>query len=87
MTKKFFNDWKCKGIPIERISVDYSFKENGKTYVVYNYAIDIGTIKFGSDHITVKCKLHVYDRFYCGCVYRTINIPRQNIITVYFKRS
>lgn len=87
MTKKFFNDWKIKGIPIERISVDYSFKEKGKTYVVYSYAVDLSTIKFGSDHIIVKCKVHIYDRFYAGCEYRTVKIPRQNIITVYFKKQ
>lgn len=87
MTKKFFNDWSNKRDLTKKIylvNYSYSFEQNGKTYYVYNHDLNVNTLEFEGEYISIVATVNWFtpER---GEKQMRIKIHRKYINTVYFK--
>lgn len=90
MTKKFFNDWSNKRSLTKYIKLNilpYSFEKNNKLYFVYNAALDINTLAFEGEYISIVTNVlwNYTDKNGYGEKRMRIKIHRKDINTVYFK--
>ena len=88
MTKKFFNDWSKKRSLTKKIylmNYSYSFDKNGKTYRVYNHDLNIDTLDFEGEYISIVATVNWYDTSGHSGKQMRIKIHRKDINTVYFK--
>ena len=96
MTKKFFNDWSNKRSLTTEIKLQnhvYSFERNGKIYYVYNHDLNINTLKFKGEYISIVVnadwfyinKSGYLDKVEYGNKTMRIKIHRKYINTVHFK--
>lgn len=88
MTKKFFNDWSKKRSLTKKIylmNYSYSFDKNGKTYCVYNHDLNIDTLDFEGEYISIVATVNWYDTSGHRGKQMRIKIHRKDINTVYFK--
>lgn len=86
MTKKFFNDWSNKRSLTKRIYlVNYSFEKNGKIYHVYNHSLNVNTLKFEGEYISIVCTATWYDTSGYGEKQMRIKIHRKYINKVHFR--
>ena len=88
MTKKFFNDWSKKRSLTKKIylmNYSYSFDKNGKTYCVYNHDLNIDTLDFEGEYISIVATVNWYDTSGRSEKQMRIKIHRKDINTVYFK--
>ena len=95
MTKKFFNDWsnnRSLTTKIELQNYAYSFERNGKIYYVYNNDLNVNTLTFEGEYISIVVNAHwIYinnsgylDKSKYGNETIRIKIHRKYIKTVHF---
>ena len=88
MTKKFFNDWSNKRSLTKRIELNsFSFEENGKLYFVYGSNLQLNTLDFKGEYISIIANMNWFyvDKAGHGEATKRIKIHRKYINTVYFK--
>ena len=88
MTKKFFNDWANKRSLTKQIylvNYSYSFEKNGKTYYVYNHDLNVNTLDFEGEYISIVATVNSYYTSGRSEKQMKIKIHRKYINTVYFK--
>ena len=67
------------------MNYSYSFDKNGKTYCVYNHDLNIDTLDFEGEYISIVATVNCYDTSGRREKQMRIKIHRKDINTVYFK--
>ena len=89
MTKKFFNNWSNKRSLTTRIKLvdSYSFEEKDKLYFVCGSNLQLNTLDFEGEYISIVANMNWFyiDKSGHGEATKRIKIHRKDINTVYFK--